>query len=648
MLNRLSILKTFLWASVGVLAAITVVRFTHGLGAVTNLSDQAPWGLWIGFDVMAGVALAAGGFVIAASVYIFGLEEYKSCARPAILTALLGYIAVAVGLLYDLGLPWHIWHPMVYWQHHSVLFEVATCVILYLGVLSLEFAPVILEHPLFGHPIFRTALGILKRVTIPLVIAGIVLSTLHQASLGSLFLIAPFRVHPLWYSPIIYVLFFVSAVGLGLMTVVLESLLSGYFLKHEVKTHLMSGMGLAASIVLWVYLAIRLGDLAVRGVLGTALDGSWQSNLFIFELAVCAVIPGTLLLFKKVRSTIPGMAVCATLTVLGMVGNRLDVSIVAFARPEGSGYFPSWAEIAVSLGIVSCCALVFLFFVERLKVYDEPVHIEEDTPSHDAATLHGLMPSEVASPRRYSLVTITAAVVALLFLPVRGAEPLVTTVSAPRSVDGLTIDREHGDFASLVLLEPGGSLPEGVDAVPLLTIDGNRDGTLVLFNHDGHVEREGGNDSCVLCHHLNLPFDRNSSCFECHRDMYEPTSVFDHARHVEELNGVGGCSECHSEEEAVKSYETATECVECHESPELALPIIAPPEPRWKDAVGYMDAMHNLCKTCHTQRAQQEPERFSDLLDRCDACHDADVDRDISVFTPARDRSDTRTARGQR
>ena len=151
MTNRLSVLKTILWASVGVLAVVTVVRFTRGLGAVTNLSDAAPWGLWIAFDVMAGVALAAGGFVLAATVYIFGLEQYRPFVRPAILTALLGYVAVAVGLLYDLGLPWHIWHPIIYPQHHSVLFEVAMCVMLYLTVLSLEFAPVVLEHPLFAR-----------------------------------------------------------------------------------------------------------------------------------------------------------------------------------------------------------------------------------------------------------------------------------------------------------------------------------------------------------------------------------------------------------------------------------------------------------------------------------------------------------------
>jgi len=332
MSKRLTTLKTVLWALVGVLASVTVIRFVHGLGAVTNLSDAAPWGLWIGFDVMSGVALAAGGFVLAATVYIFGLERYRPFVRAAILTALLGYVAVAVGLLYDLGLPWRIWHPIVNWQYHSVLFEVAACVMLYLTVLILEFLPVVLEHKLFQGAFFQTILKALKRVSILLVIAGIVLSTLHQSSLGSLFLITPYRLHPLWYSPIIYFLFFVSAVGLGLMTVVLESLFSNYFLGHKLHTREISGLGLAASVVLWVYVVLRVGDLAVRGVLGTALDGSWQSGLFVAEMAFSAVIPAALMLFKPIRKSLAGVGIAATMVVTGMIWHRLDVSIVAFGR----------------------------------------------------------------------------------------------------------------------------------------------------------------------------------------------------------------------------------------------------------------------------------------------------------------------------
>ena len=636
MLDRLTLLKSFLWASVGVLAAIAAVRFSRGLGAVTHLSDAAPWGLWIGFDVMAGVALAAGGFVMAAIVYIFGLEKYRPLLRPAILTALLGYIAVAVGLLFDLGLPWNIWHPMVYWQHHSVLFEVGMCVMLYLTVLSLEFAPVVLEHPIFGHRFFQKLLRFLRKIAIPLVIAGIVLSTLHQSSLGSLFLISPYRAHPLWYSPIIYVLFFVSAVGLGFMMVMLEGLLASYFLGHPVRTELMPGLGIAASIALWVYVIMRLGDLGTRGLLGLAFDGTWQADLFLFEILVAAILPATLLLFRRVRGSVTGMGVCAALTVMGMIGYRLNLSTVTFARPTGQEYFPSWAELAVSGGIVSCCALVFLFFVERLKVYDEPVHVEAPRPSHDAATLHGLLPGPQAAPRRYSLVAISAAVITLLFLPLGGSTPLSTPVSAPRTVNGSRMPRPDGDFH--VLSAPPGTTP-GIAAsgtVRLLTIDGNRAGPVVLFNHDGHVEREGGRESCATCHHLNLPFDSSSSCSACHRDMYEATGLFHHETHVEKLGGTRGCAECHSQGAEIKDRESAAACAVCHTEPASGEAIVPAAEPRWRDAAGYMHAMHGLCIDCHALRAEEHPQRFGELLPRCDACHDTDTEARLQRLKPTR------------
>ena len=164
----------------------TVLRFMRGLGAATNLSDQFPWGIWIGFDVLCGVGMAAGGFTLAATVYVFHLERFHAVLRPSILTAFLGYALVAVALLFDLGKPYNIWHPLVMWNPHSVMFEVAWCVMLYLTVLALEFSPAVLER-------FRlhTPLRIVKAITIPLVILGVLLSTLHQSSLGSLFLIVP-------------------------------------------------------------------------------------------------------------------------------------------------------------------------------------------------------------------------------------------------------------------------------------------------------------------------------------------------------------------------------------------------------------------------------------------------------------------------
>ena len=167
-------------------AYATYVRFTAGLGGVTDLSDRFPWGIWVGFDVLCGVGLAAGGFTLVAAVHIFNIERYRPIVRPAVLTAFLGYILVTVALLFDLGRPWNIWHPLVMWNPRSVMFEVAWCVTLYSTVLSLEFAPAVLER---FH--WKRTLAWLRVISIPLVIVGVLLSTLHQSSLGSLFLIVP-------------------------------------------------------------------------------------------------------------------------------------------------------------------------------------------------------------------------------------------------------------------------------------------------------------------------------------------------------------------------------------------------------------------------------------------------------------------------
>ncbi|HEX9759967.1 MAG TPA: NrfD/PsrC family molybdoenzyme membrane anchor subunit, partial [Candidatus Acidoferrales bacterium] len=202
----------------GVFAVLTVlgiyatyIRVWHGLGASTNLNNQFPWGLWIGFDVLCGVGLAAGGFTLVAIVHIFNLEHYRPILRASILTAFLGYVLVILGLAFDLGQPLRIWHPLVMWNPRSVMFEVAWCVMLYTTVLALEFAPVVLEK--FG---WRAPLRAIRMISVPLMIAGILLSTLHQSSLGSLYLIVPHKLHTLWYTPLLPLLFFLSAICAGM------------------------------------------------------------------------------------------------------------------------------------------------------------------------------------------------------------------------------------------------------------------------------------------------------------------------------------------------------------------------------------------------------------------------------------------------
>ena len=644
MKTRQTILKTALWAIIGALVVVTVARFASGLGATTALNDATPWGFWIAFDVMSGVALAAGGFVMAATVYIFGRRRYRHFARPAILTAFLGYVAVGVGLTYDLGLPWHIWNLGLSPQPRSVLFEVAMCVMLYLTVLLLEFSPVVLEHRLFRrYPLLRTILRGLKRASIPLVITGIVLSTLHQSSLGSLFLIAPYRLHPLWYSPIIWVLFFVSAVGLGLMMVCLESFFSAWYFGHRLRMDLLSGLGKAAAVVLATYAALRLGDLAVRGVLPRALDGSWQSLLFIFELAVSALVPAILLASGRLRKSPAVLGACATMTVLGMIGYRFDACIVAFARPEGTSYFPSWMEVVVSLGIVAGAMLVFIFFVERLKVYPEQEHGEAarapEARQYNPSTIVALLPLSLAGPRRYSLAALVAAAVALALLPrdaLYGAEKhAVTPVAAPRTLDGLAHRQAGKPGRLLTVASARGFTPAGKERVKLLVLDGDRNGRQVLFHHDGHARSLGGQGSCARCHHQRLPFSQNTPCRSCHRDMYSRTDIFSHASHVSSLGGNAGCPRCHSPRQEVKSRETATACVACHTGMQVPGSTISIPEGGSKGyAPCYKAAMHGLCIQCHRQRAKQEPRGFDADLATCAGCHRDHGAMDLRSMAP--------------
>jgi len=629
--RRLNNTKTILWALVGVLAVLTLVRFMRGLGATTALTDVSPWGLWIAFDVMSGVALAAGGFVVAAMVYIFGRQEYHRFARPAILTALLGYAAVAVGLLYDLGLPWHIWHPMIYPQHHSVLFEVAMCVMLYLTVLALEFAPVVLEHPWFDKPLFRTVHSWIKRLSIPLVISGIVLSTLHQSSLGSLFLLTPYRLHELWYSPIIWILFFVSAIGLGLMIVTAESFFSAWLFKHKLRLDLMAGLGRTASVVLFVFAALRVGDVAYRGLLPTLANGSWQSNLFIFEILLSALLPATLLLFRKVRTSGIGLGTCAAMTIFGMIGYRFDVCIVAFLRPDSMPYFPSWIEVAVSMGIVAGAMLIFIFFIEKFRVCEHDDAEETEAPAlpgrdiYNPSTMRLLLPATLDGPRRYTMAVLVAAAVTIALLPadaLHGVQDTLTPVSPPRAVEGyatVRIDTPGTDFAVLVEDQ---APPEGAALQALYTIDGNRNGRVSLFPHTFHVEQLGQNGSCARCHHMNMPRDRNSACTECHQDMYAVTDIFDHSSHVEAVRGNDGCADCHREPDGAKNRSTALDCKGCHAGMMVAGSVVKPPEAGMEGfAVGYMDAMHGLCITCHEQTVAEGLVKVGEDFARCSTCH---------------------------
>jgi Ni/Fe-hydrogenase subunit HybB-like protein len=343
--------------------AVAALRLARGLGATTNLSDGVPWGLWIGFDVVAGVALAAGGFTLAATVYIFGLEKYRPVVRPAILTAFLGYILVGVGIALDIGRPYRIWHPVVFWQERSVMFEVAWCVILYLGVLALEFSTSVWEKLRWARLV-----NFLRMIIIPLVIVGIILSTLHQSSLGSLFLITPEKLSPLWYTPLLPYLFFISAVGIGLAMVILESFISAKVFKRGLELDVLTGLAKGAAVVWTGYLAIRFWNLIATGRLW---EFTWnaQGILFLVEVGVGMLLPVLILAIGRLRSSPGWLFAAASLLVGGAILNRLNTSLIGFPATWRLGYFPSWMEFAVTISLISGALLAFKLAVKYTAVF---------------------------------------------------------------------------------------------------------------------------------------------------------------------------------------------------------------------------------------------------------------------------------------
>jgi Ni/Fe-hydrogenase subunit HybB-like protein len=352
-------------------AYATYVRFFHGLGAATNLSDQFPWGLWVGFDVMCGVMLAAGGFTLTAAVEIFKIKRFQAIVRPTILTAFLGYLLVCAALMYDLGLPWNIWHPIIMRNPHSVMFEVAWCVMLYTTVLALEFSPIVLER--FK---LKRALQVIRSFMMVFVILGVVLSTLHQSSLGTLYLIMRNTLHPFWWSPLLPVFFFISAIAVGLAMTIFESFMSSKYFGRELELPILQDLGRALVVVLALYGILRFEDLLRRGVLAQVLLPSYEQRFFLLEIFLSVLLPVSMLLVRRVRESPQGLYLASVLTLLGFVTNRLNVTITGVENAVGARYIPKWTEVAVTAMFVALGFAIFGAVAKYLPIFpEEKAHI---------------------------------------------------------------------------------------------------------------------------------------------------------------------------------------------------------------------------------------------------------------------------------
>jgi Ni/Fe-hydrogenase subunit HybB-like protein len=358
---------------------VLVLRFWKGLGATTNLSQSSPWGIWIGFDMMTGIVLAAGGFTIGAAVQILGLERYHAIERPAILTAFLGYVMAVCGLLADLGRPWNIIQALFHYGTASVLFEVAWCVMCYTTVLLLEFTLPFFEW--LGWERFQAPL---RKALIALTVLSVVFSTMHQSALGSLFLIMPTRLHPLWYSPMIFVLFFVSAVIAGICMVIVESTLSHRVFADRAGGHadvdeLTLGLGKAGALVLFAYFFLKLQGVVDGHAwhhLATGWGAWWAVEMLGFVALPCGLFAWGVR-NRRVRVVRAG----AVLGVLGIVLNRLNISVVALNWQAPHRYVPSWMEVVVSVTLVTVGVLAFRWFGNRMPIF----HAAAGAADHAAA-----------------------------------------------------------------------------------------------------------------------------------------------------------------------------------------------------------------------------------------------------------------------
>ena len=349
----------------GLVAAI--IRYVNGLGAITNLNDNTAWGLWISFDLLCGVALASGAFITASMVHLFGGERFRPLLRPAILTGFLGYLLVILALMVDLGRPDRIWHLIIFWNTDSVMFEVGWCVMLYTLVLALEFSPLVFERLGLVAP-----RRLIHALIIPLAIAGATLSTLHQSSLGSLFVILPEELHKIWFTPLLPLMFWLTAVAVGPAMVILESTISSRVFQRGLHLDLLGDLAKVIPFVLAAYIAVKFGDLAGSGELDLLVDWDLESGLFWLEIIGFVALPMVLFSLRAVRESSGWLLFSALLVIGGVILSRFAVSLIALGRPEfAASYVPHPLELAVTIGVVAAGVAAFALVARYLPLFVE-------------------------------------------------------------------------------------------------------------------------------------------------------------------------------------------------------------------------------------------------------------------------------------
>lgn len=625
--NKMRYIKDVLWILVFFAAIAGLFRFVFGLGATTNLTDDIPWGIWKVLNMIGGVALSTCGFTVGFLVYVLKIKKFKPLLRPAILIAFLGYGSSCFALMFDIGLPQRFWHPFIYWNIHSFLFEVFWCVMLYFTVTFIELIPNILEK-YKAEKIVK----FLHKIAIGVVIFGISLSSLHHSSLGSLFLTTPQRLHELWYSSLLPLMFIISAMGGGIMFLIFVKIIyarfynpisvfglhySNYFEQACVidndkapKTEkiygkdmpMLSNMAIIGASLMGFYFLIKTYDLFQSGSINSLMKGTWESWLFGIELLLTAVLPIIIVAIKKTRRSPYWLGFAALSSALGLALNRVNVGIIGYFPDAGTIYIPSLAEWSLSIGIIAGAALAFIYISEHFTIFDD--HWKKasiERTKFDASFDSFSRVWQNVLNNGFSRVTL----IGVFFIP----------------------------FA-FVLLYPPYETPETHSVVPaagldvernILMINGNSTSEKTRFPHEQHQINLGGKKSCVKCHHISMPNDKSTPCFRCHRNMLRKTKVFDHNYHTvqvakaENLGGIhpenGSCKFCHPKQSA-KTAGNAAKCSECHKQ-DMRLERQGIEHFIWADS--YMDAMHKNCIPCH----EKEEKKLTDgrKISECSNCH---------------------------
>jgi len=350
---------------------ILYFRFVYGLASVTNLSQEFPWGFWLGFDVITGVALAGGAYVITFVVYVMKVEKYYSIVRVTVLNGLLAYIFYAGALLFDIGRPWHAFNPYIgnSFGFSSVMFLICWHFLLYMVAAFIEFSPVIAE---WAH--WEKARKILKSLTLVTVILGITLSLLHQSGLGALFLMAKPKIHPLWWSEFIPILFFVSSIYAGLAMIIFEGTISHRIFKDLIdpKSHhsfddIILGLAKGAAITMFVYYFLK-ALVFIHGKQWDLVNDVW-GYWYLVEVLGFVLVPGFMFAFGFRNRSINIIKIASVMALIGVVLNRLNVSIISFKWYAEVHYYLSWQEIVVTLMIIFAEIWIFRWIVTRMPVF---------------------------------------------------------------------------------------------------------------------------------------------------------------------------------------------------------------------------------------------------------------------------------------